>query len=408
MNREAALGARATVPAVALALPRGLMRKCACGMHTGAGQCTECARKQVAHQSIGEHDVRKAALVESVVAAPGQPLSDDIRKTMEAGFGHDFGSVRLHTDAAAASSAASVDALAYTAGSHVVFGAGQYALHTQQGQHLLAHELAHVVQQRGANGNAAPAEHPQLEHEADRAAQRVQSGQAAGVGAHGVGGMMRQQAGKGTPPPAPSPPSRIPSTAEKKVIETARAAAAVRTQIAHFRTAGIGPSSPDKRDDLVALERRQRVTRLATQMFDWDPPNIDQVDEILSKMIGTLAPGADIQVAGVGDPDCGTRAGYVAGHRLPIMVCRGFFSENPEQQIRTLIHEAAHVAGIGNAALSESYCVIFDCEHGCGGFGSADSWAQYVHCLSGQAADKPIVIKGKAATPGSNASGGKP
>jgi hypothetical protein len=83
----------------------------------------------------------------------------------EGGRGIDFGSVRIHTDAAADEAAQSIDARAFTHDRHVVFAAGQYAPGTRAGQHLLAHELAHVVQQgalpdhqirRKPTGNAKP------------------------------------------------------------------------------------------------------------------------------------------------------------------------------------------------------------------------------------------------------------
>ena len=67
---------------------------------------------------------------------------------MEAGFGRSFADVRVHTDGAAGRSAASVDAHAYTSGRELVFAHGRYDPATPAGRHLLAHELAHVVQQR--------------------------------------------------------------------------------------------------------------------------------------------------------------------------------------------------------------------------------------------------------------------
>jgi hypothetical protein len=67
----------------------------------------------------------------------------------EARFGHDFSRVRVHTDATAAEAARAVHALAFTAGEHIVFASGQYAP-AGTGKRLLAHELAHVVQQAGA------------------------------------------------------------------------------------------------------------------------------------------------------------------------------------------------------------------------------------------------------------------
>jgi hypothetical protein len=70
-----------------------------------------------------------------------------VRAFFEPRFGHDFGGVRLHTGAQAADSASSINALAYTVGRDVVFGAGQFSPDTDTGRRLLAHELTHVVQQ---------------------------------------------------------------------------------------------------------------------------------------------------------------------------------------------------------------------------------------------------------------------
>jgi outer membrane protein OmpA-like peptidoglycan-associated protein len=71
---------------------------------------------------------------------------------MEARLAHDLSGVRVHTDATAAASVRAVNALAYTVGQHVVFGAQQYAPGSHEGVHLLGHELAHVLQQRHVRG----------------------------------------------------------------------------------------------------------------------------------------------------------------------------------------------------------------------------------------------------------------
>jgi len=81
----------------------------------------------------------------------GQPLNPASRNYFEPRFGYDFSNVRVHTDAAAAESARALDALAYTVGTDIVFGPSEFAPDTTAGKHLLAHELAHVVQ----NGKAA-------------------------------------------------------------------------------------------------------------------------------------------------------------------------------------------------------------------------------------------------------------
>src|SRR5262249_56225296 len=93
--------------------------------------------------------------------AAGRPLDPQTRSGMEASFGHDFARVRIHADGAAAGAARSLQARAFTVGSHVVFGAGEYRPSSDEGHRLLAHELAHVVQQAGsAAGNAIVARTP--------------------------------------------------------------------------------------------------------------------------------------------------------------------------------------------------------------------------------------------------------
>lgn len=77
----------------------------------------------------------------------GQPLDAINRAFFEARLGADLGGVRIHTGEQAAGSARSYDALAYTVGQDIVFGAGQFDPHSHSGKKLLAHELVHTVQQ---------------------------------------------------------------------------------------------------------------------------------------------------------------------------------------------------------------------------------------------------------------------
>jgi hypothetical protein len=86
--------------------------------------------------------------VHAALAMPGQPLDASARAFFEPRFGVDLSGVRVHTDALAQQSALDVNALAYTVGSHLVFGAGRYAPESLGGQQLLAHELAHTLQQQ--------------------------------------------------------------------------------------------------------------------------------------------------------------------------------------------------------------------------------------------------------------------
>jgi outer membrane protein OmpA-like peptidoglycan-associated protein len=121
-------------------------------------------------------------IVHETIRSPGQPLDAETRAFMEPRFGHDFSKVRVHTDARAAESARSVNALAYTVGRDVVFGAGQYAPGRHSGRTLIAHELTHVVQQRKGSSPACldMADQKSLgEREAEAIAPLVAGGQQA-------------------------------------------------------------------------------------------------------------------------------------------------------------------------------------------------------------------------------------
>lgn len=173
-----------------------LQRKCACGNHTLAGGgCTACSKRKPmglqAKLEINEpgdsHEQEADRIADQVLASPanraisgtspriqrysaqsagqgeaaspsvdqalaghGSPLEPALRQDMEQRFGHDFSRVRVHTGATAEHSTREVNALAYTAGHHIVVGARRFAPGTPEGRHLLAHELTHVVQQSGA------------------------------------------------------------------------------------------------------------------------------------------------------------------------------------------------------------------------------------------------------------------
>jgi hypothetical protein len=133
---------------------------CACG-----GSCPRCSAEPVQREAmpaarpagVPQHDAAQDAAsadLSSAVAhgtsGGGHALDGDTRAFMEARFGRSFGGVRVHADGAAAQSAHAVGAIAYTTGPHIVFGAGRYAPGTAEGRRLLAHELAHTVQQGAA------------------------------------------------------------------------------------------------------------------------------------------------------------------------------------------------------------------------------------------------------------------
>jgi len=170
-------GNRSTLRFVQAAQSIQLQRKCTCEEEDHP--CAECAAEKEKLQRATNAGVASPAasgsaeappIVHEVLHSQGRPLDAGTRSFMEPRFGHDFSGVRVHSDSRAAESARAVNALAYTVGNNVVFGAGQYAPGREGGQRLLAHELAHVVQQSaggvsiqnklavGATGDAAELE----------------------------------------------------------------------------------------------------------------------------------------------------------------------------------------------------------------------------------------------------------
>ena len=125
----------------------------------GGGETPGRSNEQDAHERLqtkpvqanDSWEIEAPPIVNEVLHSSGQPLDPSTREFMEPRFGHDFSQVRVHTDAQAAESAGAIDALAYTVGRDVVFGAGQYHPEMTVGKRLLAHELTHTVQQKDSH-----------------------------------------------------------------------------------------------------------------------------------------------------------------------------------------------------------------------------------------------------------------
>jgi hypothetical protein len=155
------------------ASPR-LSRKCSA--------CEEEDKKSLRRKPTRpESPIGAPSIVHEVLRSTGQSLEPETRRFMEARSGHDFGRVRVHRDALANASASAVAARAYTVGHHIVFAAGQFAPGTAEGRKLIAHELAHVIQQRGSPVGLSPKmtialPRDALEQEADRFADAVLAG----------------------------------------------------------------------------------------------------------------------------------------------------------------------------------------------------------------------------------------
>jgi len=132
-------------------------RKCTCGgAATEGGECEACKQKREAALQRAANSASASAIaaappvVDEVLRASGRPLDPATRAFFEPRFGADFSRVRVHDGAVAADAARAIDARAYTRGHDIAFASGQFAPHSHAGRLLLAHELAHVVQQGSA------------------------------------------------------------------------------------------------------------------------------------------------------------------------------------------------------------------------------------------------------------------
>ena len=116
-------------------------------------KCALCheEEKQVQRKENDLEGIPESADLASYVgslSAGGDALPNEVRNYYEPRFGYDFSNVRVHTDAVAAKSAQSINALAYTSGNHIVFSQGQFTPETESGKRLLGHELTHTIQQQ--------------------------------------------------------------------------------------------------------------------------------------------------------------------------------------------------------------------------------------------------------------------
>ncbi len=174
MNRQLQTQAKTTQKPFA-DVPSGLLQR------AKGPECEEeeCLRKRQTLQrySTDRSEISEVPpIVHETLRSPGQPLDSEACAFFEPRFGQDFSQVRVHTDARAAESARAVNALAYTVGQNVVFGAGHYNLGTSVGKRLLAHELTHIAQYgSGVIQGKLEIDQPgdSFEQEADQVADRI-------------------------------------------------------------------------------------------------------------------------------------------------------------------------------------------------------------------------------------------
>ncbi|WP_396613695.1 DUF4157 domain-containing protein (plasmid) [Haloferax sp. S1W] len=140
------------------------------------------------HEASKAGDAQVPDSVRDVISSPGQHLDSSIQQAIEERMGDSLGDVRIHTGPQAAKACEDINARAFTVGNHIAFNHGEYDPNSAEGQHVLAHELAHVRQQTGGAVSMLPQTgeleidpDERLEREAEETAKRVMRGGELGI-----------------------------------------------------------------------------------------------------------------------------------------------------------------------------------------------------------------------------------
>jgi hypothetical protein len=169
-----------------------LSRHCACGAQVWGGGCEHCKTGAV-ERKFSRSNIAPDSGQGGVMPDAGKPLDADMRIHMERHFEHDFSAVRLHTGGSTDAAAGAAGAAAYTVGNHVLLGGAVPSLRSSVGQRVLAHELAHVVQNSRGLSAGRLISNPEdgAEREANQAALAVSAGRKARVHATPAAVMQR-------------------------------------------------------------------------------------------------------------------------------------------------------------------------------------------------------------------------
>jgi hypothetical protein len=203
-----------------------------------------------------------ASTIEQVAQrkSAGSPLPAPVRSAMESRLGADFGGVRVHADGQAASLADWLGARAFTTGQDVYFAAGEYQPASPPGQGLLAHELTHVVQQRGGRAPAGIVDTPgdQYEREADAVAQAVMGGAPVRLELRSAPPRVQRSNGTASLARPPTPP--IVTAKSRPSAEELRQGPVMVTRGVPLVIPGKKIHDEDDRQEVLERYRRQAAT----------------------------------------------------------------------------------------------------------------------------------------------------
>jgi hypothetical protein len=351
-------------PACAQACWSLLQRKCACGNGTTSGaECETCRvnRLKFPHRAeVQSEQLEVPAIVGEVLACPGQALDLGTLAFMEPRFRHDFSHVRVHADAKAAQAAQAVNALAYTAGRHVVFGSAQYSPTTMAGRQLIAHELTHVVQQgdscRQPTLRVGTGDDP-AEVEAERAARTIEAPADLAYASGGISKVSRNairrrvrpenvtcnRTGLRNPNLTGEEAVAAITSADAEAVHLAQAAE--RTLTEQLAAARAGDPIDAGLDTILLEELGLSLNNHAHfGLVQQQINRFHRVHETLaSGYLHYMCRGGDVvRLVGCTPGPCGEDfAQSCPGNRL-IVLCQAFW-DTPEEQSATILHEPFHI-----------------------------------------------------------------
>lgn len=381
--------------------PRG---KCGCGkpLRADGGECDACRAQR--------QERERAELAAGALRGPGRPLDTEARQAFGAWFGHDFSGVRVHDDAATRRAGQAAGARAWTFGPAIGFAEGAYRPASREGRRLLAHELSHVVQQRGAGpAMALPSPGWAEERAAEHAAASWEAGRSAPAQPAAAATVRFAPAPGAAPAPAPAPapaaPAPAPAAPAGPVLalsacagQNAKDAAAAETLMGQWLTKAIA----DLNGFVGAPADAAHAKTAAALTVHFRRSDADLGAAIVARLKlvqAAFSKGSGSQCADLTHPSCQAGAdGFASRKDGSVGLCPLYFTEPVETQANTLLHEGMHLHGAAHAipdraySHARQYAVLTPEE----AFDNADSYSNLVEDMVLGAGS---AVKGAAAPP---------
>jgi hypothetical protein len=254
-------------------------------------------------------------VVDETLRSPGQPLDGATRAFMEPRFGYDFSNVRVHPESGAATT---LRAEAFTSGHQIGFNAGKYRPGTRDGNWLLAHELAHVIQQEQSRGSAAA---------------------------------VQRKAGPAKPPEffgctADTTVSDNPNQELQQALTFARDL--VDAAMAAIEKKPLGVEKGGKDWYQVALAKHF-ISPAYPEMKEIYKNYRAIFSNLQADNIRCASTDEDFKHCKENEPKIMLAGTYPDGRKHPMMMCKPFWLQDLPCKAITLIHEAAHASGMAVA-----------------------------------------------------------